>query len=337
MAADRVQVVQQMVLAETNDERRRALERLLPMQEGDFVGILEAMAGLPVTIRLLDPPLHEFLPHRDELLIKVTELRVARDGGDGEAARGELEEAERLLARVNALVEANPMMGHRGVRVGVAHPEIYEMQARAIFRATARLVRDGVDAQPEVMVPLVGIEEELSMMREMCVRVAEETMAEFGVEFPYLVGTMIEVPRACVVADQIARHADFFSFGTNDLTQMTFGFSRDDAEGKFMGYYLDNKLLAANPFEVLDAAGVGKLMEMAVLLGRRDKEDLKIGICGEHGGEPGSVEFCHGAGLDYVSCSPFRVPVARLAAAQAMIKERRERTGRPLRDERGER
>ncbi len=357
MAPDRIAVVQRMILAETEVERRRALEELLPMQEGDFVGILEAMAGLPVTIRLLDPPLHEFLPHRDELLVKVTELRAARGGkgggtarggdgqtagdgpadGDGQAAGDELEEAERLLTRVNSLTEFNPMMGHRGVRVGVAYPEIYEMQARAIFRAAARLVKEGVDARPEVMIPLVGIEEELLVMREMCVRVAEETMSEFGVRFHYLVGTMIEVPRACVVADEIARHADFFSFGTNDLTQMTFGFSRDDAEGKFLGYYLDNKLLAVNPFEVLDPGGVGKLMEMAVLLGRRDKEDLKIGICGEHGGEPSSVEFCHGAGLDYVSCSPFRVPVARLAAARAMIKEERERTGKPLRDERGER
>jgi pyruvate,orthophosphate dikinase len=335
---ERVRVVQRMILADTAAKRRKALKELLPMQEEDFYGLLKVMRGYPVTIRLLDPPLHEFLPHRDELLVKVAELRAA--GADRldakEADRRNLERAEKLLNRVTALSEFNPMMGHRGVRVGVAFPEIYQMQVRAVFRAAARLVKEGVDARPEVMVPLVGLEGELVVMREMSRRLAEETMAEFGVKFPFSLGTMIEVPRACVVADEIARHADFFSFGTNDLTQMTFGFSRDDAEGKFLGYYLDREILKENPFAVLDRDGVGRLMEMAVLRGRNVREDLKVGICGEHGGDPGSIEFCHGAGLDYVSCSPFRVPVARLAAAQAGIRERRAKSGHRA-DERGER
>jgi len=338
LVPERVPVVRRMILAGTEAERRAALDELLPVQEEDFYGILKVMAGLPVTIRLLDPPLHEFLPHRDELLVEVTELRArgAADPDASEELRRRLEETEDLLRRVRELSEFNPMMGHRGVRLGVSYPEIYEMQARAIFRAAARLVRGGVDARPEVMIPLVGIEAELKMMRELVVRVAEEVMAEFGVKVPYHVGTMIEVPRACVVADEIARHAEFFSFGTNDLTQMTFGFSRDDAEGKFLAGYVEKKMLRENPFAVLDRDGVGRLMEMAILRGRHTREDLKVGICGEHGGDPSSIEFCHLAGLDYVSCSPFRVPVARLAAAQARIKEDRARSGHKA-DDRGER
>jgi pyruvate,orthophosphate dikinase len=338
LVPDRVPVVQRMILARSEAARRRALGELLPMQEEDFYGILKTMQGYPVTIRLLDPPLHEFLPHRDDLLIKVTRLRATGAGKSGASdfARGKLERTERLLERVSELSEVNPMMGHRGVRVGVSYPEIYEMQVRAVFRAAARLVREGVDARPEVMVPLVGMEAELVLTRQMTVRVAEETMSEFGVKLNYRIGTMIEVPRAALVADRIAEHAEFFSFGTNDLTQMTFGFSRDDAEGKFLGHYLERKVLRDNPFAVLDREGVGRLMEMAILRGRGAREDLKVGICGEHGGDPSSIEFCHEAGLDYVSCSPFRVPVARLAAAQARIREDRSQAGFKA-DERGER
>jgi len=338
LVPERLPVVRRMILADSAARRRKALDKLLPMQEQDFYGILKTMRGYPVTIRLLDPPLHEFLPHRDELLVEVTKLRAA-GAGRREASdfvRRKLERTAKLLDRVSELSEFNPMMGHRGVRIGVSFPEIYEMQVRAIFRAAARLVKEGVNAKPEVMVPLVGIEAELAMMREMAIRVAEETMKEFGVKFDYHVGTMIEVPRAALIADQIAKHAEFFSFGTNDLTQMTFGFSRDDAEGKFLGHYVERKILKENPFAVLDREGVGRLMEMAILRGRSVREDLKVGICGEHGGDPSSIEFCHGAGLDYVSCSPFRVPVARLAAAQAQIKEDWAKTGHKA-DERGER
>ncbi len=338
LVPERVPVVRRMILARKEEDRRKALDELLPMQEEDFYGILKVMEGYPVTIRLLDPPLHEFLPHHEDLLVEVAELRMTAAGTTELASRAgrRLVEAEKLLHRVGELKEFNPMMGHRGVRLGVTFPEVYEMQARAIFRAAARLVKEGVDARPEVMIPLVGIEGELAMMREMVVRVAEETMKEFGVKFNYHVGTMIEVPRGALVADQIAKHAEFFSFGTNDLTQMTFGFSRDDAEGKFLGDYLSRKILKENPFAVLDRDGVGRLMEIAVLRGRSVREDLKVGICGEHGGDPSSIEFCHGAGLNYVSCSPFRVPTARLAAAQAKIKEDRAKSGHKA-DERGER
>jgi pyruvate, orthophosphate dikinase len=294
MAEDRLPVVREMIMASGEDERRAALERLLPHQQGDFEGIFEAMAGLPVTIRLLDPPLHEFLPALDE----------ARD--------------ERMRERIKALQEANPMLGTRGCRLGLLWPEIYEMQVRAIVRAAAAVEeRTGEAPLVEIMHPLVGFAEELHRLRAITVATANEESE--AVE--YLVGTMIELPRACIRADEIAEHADFFSFGTNDLTQTTLGLSRDDAEGKFLTRYLEDGVLDRNPFETLDQSGVGDLMRIAVERGRGVKEDLKLGICGEHGGEPDSVAFCHRLGLDYVSCSPYRVPLARLAAAQAALAE----------------
>ena len=294
MAEDRLPVMREMIMADGEDGRRAALERILPMQQEDFEGIFRAMAGLPVTIRLLDPPLHEFLPPLEE----------ATD--------------DRMRDRIRVLREANPMLGMRGCRLGLIYPEIYEMQVRAIVRA-ARAVHDETGDAPivEIMHPLVGFAEELRRLRGLTVEVAEEE----GTDLEYHVGTMIELPRACVRADEIAEHADFFSFGTNDLTQTTMGFSRDDAENKFLARYLEDDVLERNPFEVLDEEGVGDLMRIAVERGRGAKEELKLGICGEHGGEPRSVTFCHGIGLDYVSCSPFRVPVARLAAAQAALAE----------------
>jgi len=293
MAEDRLPVVREMIMAADEDGRRSALERLLPMQQSDFEGIFEAMAGLPVTIRLLDPPLHEFLPSLDE----------ATD--------------QRMRNRIRALHEANPMLGTRGCRLGLQWPEIYEMQVRAIVRA-ARAVEERTGDAPlvEIMHPLVGFAEELKRLRELTIRTAEEEQAG-----EYLCGTMIELPRACIRADEIAEHADFFSFGTNDLTQTALGFSRDDAEGKFLTYYLHDRMLEANPFETLDQSGVGDLMRIAVERGRGAREEIKLGICGEHGGEPKSVAFCHELGLDYVSCSPYRVPLARLAAAQAALKD----------------
>jgi pyruvate,orthophosphate dikinase len=293
MADDRLPVVREMIMAEGEEGRRRALERLLPMQQTDFEGIFEAMAGLPVTIRLLDPPLHEFLPSPNET------------------------SDERMRQRIRALQEANPMLGTRGCRLGLQFPEIYEMQVRAIVRA-ARAVEERTGDAPlvEIMHPLVGFAEELRRLRALTDSVAAE---EGTVE--YLCGTMIELPRACVRADEIAGHADFFSFGTNDLTQTALGFSRDDAEGKFLTHYLEDGILERNPFETLDLEGVGDLMRIAVERGRAVKPGLKLGICGEHGGEPKSVAFCHELGLDYVSCSPYRVPLARLAAAQAALAE----------------
>jgi pyruvate,orthophosphate dikinase len=314
MAQDRLPIVQQMILAGTDEERNAALEKLLPMQEEDFYGILKAMEGLPVTIRLLDPPLHEFLPNAEELMVEITRLRLT--GGDP----GELQRQEELLKKVRALSEFNPMLGHRGCRLGITFPAVYAMQARAIFRAVARLVREGYTVIPEVEIPLVIEVNELAFLRRVVEQEADKVMQETGVEFEYTVGTMIEVPRAALLADEIAGEADFFSFGTNDLTQTTLGFSRDDAEGKFLQEYVQKKILPDNPFMVLDRKGVGKLMETAVRLGRSVNPDMLIGICGEHGGEPSSIEFCHLVGLNYVSCSPFRVPVARLAAAQAKVK-----------------
>ena len=295
---------------------KAALDQLLPIQRGDFKGLLKEMAGRPVIIRLLDPPLHEFLPKYDDLLVEVTELRVR--GND--PAR--LAEAEKMLAAVNALREANPMLGLRGVRLGLLYPEINEMQVRAILEAAVELKREGVDAHPEIMIPLIGNTEELRRVETVLRAVAQAVQGEAGTQVDYKFGTMIEIPRAAFIADQIAEMAEFFSFGTNDLTQMIFGFSRDDAEGKFLGRYIEEKILAVNPFETLDRAGVGELICIAVERGRRTRPDLEIGICGEHGGDPASIAFCHAAGLNYVSCSPFRVPVARLAAAQAALQSK---------------
>jgi pyruvate,orthophosphate dikinase len=302
----RITPMREMIVAQDEAGRRSALAKLLPMQRADFEGIFEAMAGLPVTIRLLDPPLHEFLPHtRQEIagLAKVMKLPVAK--------------LERL---VDSLVEANPMLGHRGCRLGITYPEITEMQARAIFEAAGHVAGRGKKVTVEVMVPLVADVQELVLQAKIIRRVAQEVFHAEGRAVPYLVGTMIELPRAALTADEIAKEAEFFSFGTNDLTQTTFGLSRDDA-GRFLPLYVERGILPEDPFQVLDQAGVGKLIELAVRLGRGTRHDLKIGICGEHGGEPSSVTFCHHAGMNYVSCSPFRVPIARLAAAQAALEE----------------
>lgn len=316
MDPERIPIVQDMILAQTLEEREIALTKLLPMQEEDFYGILKAMQGLPVTIRLLDPPLHEFLPHSEELVVEITKLKINKNDP------ASLQQKEILLSKVRALSELNPMLGHRGCRLGVSYPEITVMQARAIFQASARLIKEGYDIHPEVMIPLIMGKEEFLMMRKLVDDTAELVMHEQNVQIHYKVGTMIEVPRAALLADEIGKVADFFSFGTNDLTQMTMGLSRDDAQGKFLPVYLEKKLMKTDPFVVLDREGVGKLIDIAVKLGRSTNPDLDLGICGEHGGEPNSVEFCHLVGLDYVSCSPFRVPIARLAAAQAAIKNR---------------
>jgi pyruvate,orthophosphate dikinase len=315
-AADRLPLVQAMILADNTEERVKYLDRLRPLQKADFKEILKAMEGLPVTIRLIDLPLHEFLPKYEELLPQVLELRTSRPGSP------ELLEKERVLKRVMQLQEHNPMLGHRGVRVGISYPEIYEMQAGAIFEAAAELTKEGVDVEPEVMIPQVAEAEELRVTKEIVDRVAREVMSRYGVNIRYKVGTMVETPRAALTAGRIAQHAEFFSFGTNDLTQATFAFSRDDAEGKFMPLYLERGILPANPFETLDAEGVARLMKMAVEDGRKTRPGLTVGICGEHGGDPRSIAIAHSIGLDYVSCSPFRVPVARLAAAQATVQDR---------------
>ncbi|HAV21591.1 MAG: pyruvate, phosphate dikinase [Bacillota bacterium] len=314
---DRIRVVQQMILAETVEERRAALDKLLPFQKEDFKGILKAMEGHPVIIRLLDPPLHEFLPSYEELLVEVATMKVKGVSGQ------ELEEKQTLLARVDRLRELNPMLGHRGCRVGLTYPEITEMQARAIFEAACELTKEGHKVYPEVMIPLAGHVNEIDIAREVIERVAEEVIEKHGVKPDYMIGTMIELPRAALTADEIAEKTDFFSFGTNDLTQTTFGFSRDDAEAKFLPHYLNENILPANPFETIDVKGVGELIKIAVEKGKSANPDLEIGICGEHGGDPASVEFCHNVGMDYVSCSPYRVPIARLAAAQAELKNPR--------------
>jgi pyruvate, orthophosphate dikinase len=315
MEEDRLPIVRAMIMATTTAERERHLARLLPIQRGDFHGILRAMQGLPVVIRLIDPPLHEFLPNYEELVAETTELRVS--GRDPE----KLAELERVKARVEQLREANPMLGLRGVRLSILYPEITRMQVRAIMEAACDLKVEGVDARPEIMIPLVGMLTELQAVKAELEPVAETVQREKGVRVEYKFGTMIEVPRAALVAGEIAQDAEFFSFGTNDLTQTTFGFSRDDAEGKFIVRYLDQKILKVNPFETIDRPGVGRLMEIAVKEGRATRPDLEVGICGEHGGDPDSIHTCHDLGLDYVSCSPYRVPVARLAAAQAVVAE----------------
>ncbi len=306
MAEDRQPKMRAMIMARDTEGRRKVLRELLPLQEEDFVGLFEAMRGLPVTIRLLDPPLHEFLPNLQDLSVQVERARIEQ--------QDDLEELERLLARVEEIHEGNPMLGTRGVRLGILYPEIYEMQAHAIMRAVK-----AVDERPrpEIMIPLVAYEHEIEIMRELVVRVGSEhgmTEAE-----DYTVGTMIELPRACFIANRIARHADFFSFGTNDLTQTALGFSRDDVESKFMPTYIERKILDRSPFETIDAPGVGWLVRLAAWVGREEHPGLTLGICGEHGGDPDSIAFFHAAGLDYVSCSPFRVPIARVAAAQAAL------------------
>ncbi|NOR60179.1 MAG: pyruvate, phosphate dikinase [Methanosarcinales archaeon] len=310
---ERIPIVQDMILAETKEGRKAALKKLLPMQRSDFKGIFEAMKGYPVTIRLLDPPLHEFLPKHDELMERYAKLKAAGDTNN-------IHEIKDLIKRVNSLHEFNPMLGHRGCRLGITYPEIYEMQVRAIFEAACELVKDGYEIVPEVMIPLVGHINEFKVTRDIADAVAKQVMEEQGIELNYMIGTMIELPRAAITADEIATEAEFFSFGTNDLTQTTFGLSRDDA-GKFLPYYVEIGILENDPFVAIDQDGVGQLVKMGVDKGRSSRPDLKIGICGEHGGEPGSVIFCHNIGLDYVSCSPFRVPIARLAAAHAVLKK----------------
>jgi pyruvate, orthophosphate dikinase len=319
---DRLPIVRRMILAESDAERQQALDELLPIQRGDFVGILKEMAGATVVIRLIDPPLHEFLPRYDELLVEVTELRVR--GTD----RAALAEKERLLRAVSDLREQNPMLGLRGIRLGILFPGIIDMQVRAILEATCILAKQGVQTHPEIMIPLVGHVNELRVVEDRLRPLAKRVMEEQGITVRYKFGTMIEIPRACVVADEIAGLAEFFSFGSNDLTQLIFGFSRDDAEGKFLLQYVNQKILPENPFQVLDRDGVGALIDMAVKLGRKTRPDIELGICGEHGGDPSSIEFCHQVGLSYVSCSPYRVPTARLAAAQAVLREKRARAER---------
>jgi pyruvate,orthophosphate dikinase len=311
---ERVPYVQKMILAETTEEREEALEKLLPFQREDFIGIFKAMQGRPVVIRLIDPPLHEFLPRYETLLEEVITLRLTNPDSP------ELEEKERLLRRVSQLRELNPMLGLRGCRLGILYPEIVKMQVRAIFEAAAYLAKQGFPVHPEVMIPLVGHVNELKYLRPILEEVVKEVLEKEGVDIEYHFGTMIEIPRAALTSSEIAKVADFYSFGTNDLTQTVFGFSRDDAEGKFIAPYLDKGILPNNPFEVLDRDGVGRLMKMCVDEARKANPNIVIGICGEHGGEPESVKLCHEIGLDYVSCSPLRVPIARLAAAQANLK-----------------
>ncbi len=313
---ERIPAVREMIMAEDIKQRKAALQKLLPMQKEDFIGIFRAMEGYPVTIRLLDPPLHEFLPNHDELIQKQSELEAS--GGNEE----ELDKVIKILERVEYLKEMNPMLGHRGCRLGITYPEIYEMQVQAIIEAACELTRSGMKIVPEIMVPLVSHVKELEVAKQHIIEVVNSTLEQQGVELEYMVGTMIELPRAALTADRIATEADFFSFGTNDLTQTTFGFSRDDA-GKFLPFYLENGLIENDPFAVLDQEGVGELVKIGIEKGRSTRADLKIGICGEHGGEPTSVKFGHCAGLDYVSCSPFRVPIARLAAAQAVIENKK--------------
>jgi len=302
---DRIAAMRQMILADDEAGRKQALKKLLPLQRRDFIGIFKAMDGLPVTIRTLDPPLHEFLPN-DE----ASQKEMAEQMGVT---------VEAIKDKVQSLHEANPMLGHRGCRLGITYPEITAMQVQAIIEAACQVAKKGVKVHPEIMIPLVGTKAELENQRKVAVETAEKVLQKAGVKIKYMVGTMIEIPRAALTADQVAEVAEFFSFGTNDLTQMTFGYSRDDA-GKFLPYYLKNKILSADPFQTLDQQGVGQLVQLGIKRGRATRKDLKVGICGEHGGDPRSVEFCHRVGMNYVSCSPFRVPIARLAAAQAAVR-----------------
>lgn len=305
---NRIISVRKMILADTEEKRRNALEELLPYQKSDFIELFKAMKGLPVTIRLLDPPLHEFVPHTDE-----EQAQMAKEMGCS---------VDEVKAKVHSLEEFNPMLGHRGCRLAITYPEIYEMQAKAIMEAACALNKEGYDIVPEIMIPLVGDVKELHYLKEKIEQVAKETLAANKASFSYKIGTMIEVPRAALTADAIAKEADFFSFGTNDLTQMTYGFSRDDA-GSFIKDYMEKKLLDSDVFATLDQTGVGSLVKYAVEKGKSTNPGIKLGICGEHGGDPATVAFCHNVGLTYVSCSPFRVPIARLAAAQAAVKNPR--------------
>jgi pyruvate,orthophosphate dikinase len=303
--ADRIAAVREMILADTVEERKKALAKILPMQKGDFIGIFREMKGLPVTIRLLDPPLHEFLPQEAKDIEALAQTMGVS--------------AQTLKNKVEHLHEFNPMLGHRGCRLGVTFPEIYDLQVQAIMEAACELTKnEGFTLVPEIMIPLVSVVAELKMLRENTVKICEEVLQRYGVKVNYLIGTMIELPRAALTADKIAVEAEFFSFGTNDLTQTTFGLSRDDA-GKFLPLYVEAGLLPEDPFVSLDQEGVGELVKMGCERGRAGRPDIKLGICGEHGGDPASVIFCHKIGLNYVSCSPFRVPIARLAAAHAAL------------------
>ena len=322
---DRLPTVQEMIMATSRGRRISALEKLRPMQRSDFEGLFRAMDGLPVIIRLLDPPLHEFLPAYDTLVQDLADLKVRIQHyhtlSEIDEALAELRQKEDILNRVKALKESNPMLGLRGDRLSVVMPEISEMQIRAILEAAVWVKRDGVDVHPEIMIPLASHVNELKFIRKIVDATAKAVFEETGLSVDFKYGTMIEVPRAALTADEMAGEAEFFSFGTNDLTQTTFGISRDDAEAKFLIKYVEDGILPQNPFQQLDIQGVGKLIEMAVAGGRRVRPDLQVGICGEHGGDPQSIAFCHRAGLNYVSCSPFRVPIARLAAAHAALKE----------------
>jgi pyruvate,orthophosphate dikinase len=303
---DRIKAVREMILSETPAERQKALAKLLPMQKSDFLELYEEMKGYSVNIRLLDPPLHEFLPKTEKDIRELSEIMGIS--------------YERLSAKTASLHEVNPMLGHRGCRLGVSYPEIYEMQVQAIMEAACEFHKNGNKITPEIMIPVVGIYEEIRLLKELVDKKAAEVMNKYGIKLDYLVGTMIELPRACMVADEIANDAEFFSFGTNDLTQTTFGFSRDDI-GSFLPDYLNKNILKTDPFMELDRSGVGELMKIAVRKGKETRKDIKLGICGEHGGDPSSIEFCHSINLNYVSCSPYRVPVAIISAAQASIKE----------------
>ena len=304
---DRIPKIRKMILSETSEERTKALNELIPFQKGDFKAMYKELKGMPMTVRYLDPPLHEFLPSEDEEIISLAkEMNVT---------------VEHLKNKIAELHEFNPMMGHRGCRLDVTYPEIAKMQTRALMEAAIEVTEEeGYNITPEIMIPLVGEEKELKFVKDIVVEIAEEVKKEKNSNIKYHIGTMIEVPRAALLADEIAKEAEFFSFGTNDLTQLTFGFSRDDA-GKFLDSYYQNQIYEIDPFAKLDQKGVGKLVEMAVEKGKSTRSDIKLGICGEHGGEPSSIEFFHKVGLDYVSCSPYRVPIARLAAAQAKLKE----------------
>jgi pyruvate,orthophosphate dikinase len=326
MAQERLPVVQSMIMSRTKEDRQDYLNKILPMQQGDFYEIFKIMEGKPVTIRLLDPPLHEFLPELSTVVLENQELRMTNSLSKSllniSPLDKEIATKNKVISLIRSLSEENPMMGLRGCRLSIVWPEIIEMQVKAIFEAACQLKKEGIEVIPEVMIPLVGMISELKFVKADLIKIAKEIIMKYNIKLDYKFGTMIEIPRAALTADEIATEAEFFSFGTNDLTQMTFGFSRDDAESKFLPIYLNKEILAENPFETIDQKGVGKLMKMGIELGRKTRPNLKCGICGEHGGEPKSIEFAHTIGLDYVSCSPFRIPIARLAAAQAAIMEK---------------